>query len=355
MLVERGVVDPRRQQGDARVVAALRGPARRACAAAGGRSARPPARGSGGRGVAGSTSPPSGSRSCRRRPTAPGGCPRARGSRRSCARRRCRRWLPTRRAAPGSRASRGRYCGQPSTRSSGRTPSASTRAVAVDVGQEPVHRPHALGEPGLELPPLAGRDDARHAVDRDDAFLGLVAAVDGEGDSLAHERMGHAGLNAGELRGRESAQRVMEGPAVLAGRPVRQEHLVVHGGVELVAAKVHVPWTELYRIGGGAATGIGARTGAAPRADRRLAASATPAGGPTRRLPGRVGGYALQERNRGTGARGQGPPTGTVRLRDRLPRSSAPGRTARRCAPPRGPLRPGRPRRCSSARRGRAA
>ncbi len=60
--------------------------------------------------------------------------------------------------------------------------------VVVDVGEEEVERLDALFEALGELAPFLAGDDPRHDVERDDPLLGIVLAVDGEGDADAAEQ-----------------------------------------------------------------------------------------------------------------------------------------------------------------------
>ena len=77
------------------------------------------------------------------------------------------------------------------------------------------------------------------AVDGDDSLVGLVVSVNRKGYSLVGERARDPLLNAAELFGRELSQGLMKLPAMLSGSPVRQEHLIVYGWVEIIAVEVH--------------------------------------------------------------------------------------------------------------------
>ena len=112
-------------------------------------------------------------------------------------------------------------------------------AVAVHVVQETVQGEYALPEARLQQAPLRRRQDAGHAVDRDDALVGLAVAVHREGDALGQERARHLRLDLLQLRGRYLPQDVVQEPAVRPWRRVRLEELVVDGGVELVRAEIH--------------------------------------------------------------------------------------------------------------------
>ena len=111
--------------------------------------------------------------------------------------------------------------------------------VAVNVIQEAVECEDPLREAGLELTPLAGGQDPRQAVDRDDALVRLVVTVDGEGDPLVQERPGDALLDIEQFLGRDLRKRLLQEPAVRARRAAPLEHLVVDGVVEFVPVEVH--------------------------------------------------------------------------------------------------------------------
>ncbi len=66
-------------------------------------------------------------------------------------------------------------------------PGLQTFLRAIDVGEEEVDRANPLGEPGLQPRPFGRADDARHDVERDQAFAGFRVAIDGEGDPHAAE------------------------------------------------------------------------------------------------------------------------------------------------------------------------
>ena len=53
----------------------------------------------------------------------------------------------------------------------------------IDVVQERVQRRHALLHARLQPPPLGGGDDARDAVERQDAVDRAGLGIDGEGDA----------------------------------------------------------------------------------------------------------------------------------------------------------------------------
>ena len=57
----------------------------------------------------------------------------------------------------------------------------------VEIVEERVERAHALFDPLGQLAPFARGDDARHHVERDQAFFRLVLAIDVEGDAGAAE------------------------------------------------------------------------------------------------------------------------------------------------------------------------
>ena len=109
----------------------------------------------------------------------------------------------------------------------------------VHVLEEAIQGAEALGEAGLEVPPLLRGEDAGNAVDGNDALVGFLVPVDGEGDPLVGEGAGDALLDPADLVGGKLAQGVVQGPAVAARRAVRQEHLIVDRGVEIVGVEVH--------------------------------------------------------------------------------------------------------------------
>jgi hypothetical protein len=80
--------------------------------------------------------------------------------------------------------------------------------------------------PARELGPFAGRDDARHDVEGDQAFIRLGLPVDVEGDAGAPEE----GLGLGRFLAQVAQVLVREpavvGPVGRARGAVRAEHLV---------------------------------------------------------------------------------------------------------------------------------
>ena len=56
-------------------------------------------------------------------------------------------------------------------------------APAVDIADVVVERLDALLEPGPQVVPFGGGEDARQHVERDQAFLGVGFAIDREGDA----------------------------------------------------------------------------------------------------------------------------------------------------------------------------
>ena len=98
--------------------------------------------------------------------------------------------------------------------------------AVVDVRDEGVQRLDALAQPGGELAPLVGREDARHDVERDQPLVAVLLAVDRERDAHpVEEAVGFGAL---------LAQRIFRFP----GEPVRidrirRAHLPV-GGIHLV-------------------------------------------------------------------------------------------------------------------------
>ena len=117
----------------------------------------------------------------------------------------------------------------------------------VDVAQEQVDRPQALLDSRLDVSPLRSRQNARHAVDRDDLLGHLLLAQHGEGDALVEEAAVHAVLHPGELLCGDPGQRLAEGAAGGPWSAVVMEQLVEETWVELVVGERPRP--------GGAGTG----------------------------------------------------------------------------------------------------
>jgi len=79
---------------------------------------------------------------------------------------------------------------------------ADDAAISVDVAQEQVEGRDALDQTGFQFTPLREREQARHAVDRDDPLLGLLIAVDREGDpSWEKERVTRSWIVSSSSRG----------------------------------------------------------------------------------------------------------------------------------------------------------
>ena len=57
-------------------------------------------------------------------------------------------------------------------------------AFVIDVAEKMIQRGEALGKSFLDLGPLAGGNNARQKVVREDALRAFLAAVNGEGDSF---------------------------------------------------------------------------------------------------------------------------------------------------------------------------
>jgi len=103
-------------------------------------------------------------------------------------------------------------------------------APVVDVVDERVERPDALGEAALDRRPLAGRDDPRHEVERERAVADRSVGVRAGGierDALLREDRVASAAGLRERLWPERLQRIDERPGVGARRPVRLEHLVV--------------------------------------------------------------------------------------------------------------------------------
>ena len=118
---------------------------------------------------------------------------------------------------------------------------------AVHVLKEEVESLEALGESDFDLTPVGGRHQPGNAVDGDDPLVGLIVAVDREGDALIGEGAGDAFLDAGKLLGGELRQGVIKLTAMLARSSVLQEHLVVDGRIEIVVFEVHVRYSTIAR------------------------------------------------------------------------------------------------------------
>ena len=102
--------------------------------------------------------------------------------------------------------------------------------LVIDVVDEAVERAHPLLEAGFELPPLAGRDDARNHIEGDQAFGAGVVTVDREGDADAPEHeIRFRALVAHRLR-TLLRQPALEFAVVPANDAARVVHLVVRAG-----------------------------------------------------------------------------------------------------------------------------
>ena len=110
---------------------------------------------------------------------------------------------------------------------------------SVDVGQEKVQGLQALRKSGFEPTPFSGGDKPGQTVDRHNAFIGLIAAVDRKRDTFAGKGMGDPFLHANEFFNRKPEQGIVERTAVITGRAVGLEHLVVEIAVEFVIFEVH--------------------------------------------------------------------------------------------------------------------
>ena len=122
---------------------------------------------------------------------------------------------------------------------SGNDPVRYDAGLVVDVLQKEVERAQALAQSGVEQPPLDGGHDAGHAVHGDDPLLSFLVPVHREEDPLVQKGVRHPLLDSGEAFGGEAAQRLIQLSGVLTRGTVRQQHLVVDGGVEIVGVEVH--------------------------------------------------------------------------------------------------------------------
>jgi hypothetical protein len=57
-------------------------------------------------------------------------------------------------------------------------------AFVIDVAEKMIQRGKALGKSFFDLGPLAGGNNARQKIVREDALRAFLAAVNGEGDSF---------------------------------------------------------------------------------------------------------------------------------------------------------------------------
>ena len=106
--------------------------------------------------------------------------------------------------------------------------------LVVDVAQEEVHRAHALLDPVLDVLPLGGLHDARHAVDRDDVLGHLLLAQNREGDAFVEEAAVHAVLHPGQFPGGNPRQHFAQAATGRAGRTILPEQLVEEAGIQIV-------------------------------------------------------------------------------------------------------------------------
>ena len=113
----------------------------------------------------------------------------------------------------------------------GHHPIAEDVLLVVDVPEKEIERVDPLREPGLDLPPLSGRDDPRHRIHRPDPFDSLLGAIDRESDAvLTHRQIGHRLATAKVLRRRlpqPFGQGLIVGPGHDLGPGLRAEHLVI--------------------------------------------------------------------------------------------------------------------------------
>ena len=97
----------------------------------------------------------------------------------------------------------------------------------IQVVQERIERAHPLLDPLRQPPPLVAADDARHLVERNQPFFGIVLAIDIECDAGAAKE----GLGLCPLAAHQLGILIFEPIAVApVGRPdftVRRVHLVI--------------------------------------------------------------------------------------------------------------------------------
>ena len=104
-------------------------------------------------------------------------------------------------------------------------PVADDARRAVDVGQEELEGPHALGHPRGHLGPLGAGEDPGHHVEGERPLL----AVEVEGDALVHEGPGQPGGAGRDVLGTHLGQRGGHGGVGRPGRAVAADHLVEGG------------------------------------------------------------------------------------------------------------------------------
>ena len=103
--------------------------------------------------------------------------------------------------------------------------------TVVDVVQEGVERAYPLLDTLRQLGPFAGRDDARHDVERDQPLARLGLAIDVEGDAgQAENRLRLAGLGA-QVRWVLGGEPRLVSLVSVADRPVGTGHLIEWEGV----------------------------------------------------------------------------------------------------------------------------
>src|SRR5215470_3258 len=97
----------------------------------------------------------------------------------------------------------------------------------IDVAQEKVQGSEALRETFFNFAPLAGRNNAREQVVREDFLRAFLAAVNGEGDSFVEEGEVRGLLAFPKFFGRQAEKGVVQCLVMFAGQPGSGEHLVV--------------------------------------------------------------------------------------------------------------------------------
>ena len=116
----------------------------------------------------------------------------------------------------------------------------------VDVVDELVERPTALLQTASDLVPLAGGDDPRDGVEREDFFSARVVAVDVKGDAHPHQGSLRGLMAADQLAVFERLDAVDEGLRFRTHRAVHIEHLVVEF-TGLVGVEAHAELTTRLR------------------------------------------------------------------------------------------------------------
>ena len=109
-------------------------------------------------------------------------------------------------------------------------------ALVIDVLEEQIQGRDTLRQAALNARPFLLGEDARQRIVGEDALGALLAAVDGEGDSLMQEGKIGDLLAAAQLARLQAQNAAIQPVIVRTHHPVRGDHLVVCG-VQLVFVK----------------------------------------------------------------------------------------------------------------------